>query len=132
MRRRLALRVVLLVFAAVAILMGLQGALQGTDGVRASGSVNDNVDSEFRYFAAWYVGAGVVAAWAARRVGTPEARFVVRVVAGTLVLGAFARVVAIATEGWPHGLFVFLIVVEVAAALVLLTLQTAVDRADTD
>lgn len=126
------LRVVLLVLGGVAVLFGVQGVLQGArevigpDGRLAA---TDSVESEFRFFAAWYAVAGVLAVWAARRVGSDEARFVVRLLAAGAVLGAAGRGVAIATVGWPHGLYALLAVIEVVIAVVLLALQAAVDRA---
>lgn len=126
------LRGVLVGVGVVAVVFGLQGVVQGADevlggGGRGRGPTDDSVESEFRFYAAWYAVAGVLALWASRRVGTDESRFVVRLLAGGAALGATGRVIALATIGWPHRLYVALLVVEYAIAVGLLALQAAAD-----
>src|SRR5215207_5196764 len=52
---------------AVATFEGARGVVQGTHQVVAGGPVSANVDSEYRFYSAWYAVLGVLLLGAARR-----------------------------------------------------------------
>src|SRR6266581_4558502 len=109
MNRR-ALQLVVTVLGCVALVFGVLGVATGGGGVVDGGQVSANVDSELRFFAAWYAGAGATLLWARKRVER-EGR-VIRAVCAVLVLAAVGRVLSIFTVGAPHALFLFLMAVE--------------------
>jgi hypothetical protein len=79
-----------------------------------------------RFYAAWYVGAGLVLLRAAPRPET--ATTVVRAVAALLLLAAVARVVSVVVEGWPHWSQVVLMVLEFVIPAVVVPWQAVVAR----
>lgn len=106
----------LAVLGLVAVVFGLTGVVLGADGVRAGGDVSPNVDSELRYFAAWYAGAGLLLLHSAPRVQAARGRLLVLCL--VLLLGAVGRVLSWHSLGRPDDLFVGLLVVELAVAAV--------------
>ena len=110
----------------MAVTFGLQGVLQGGRGVRGAARVDPNVDSELRFFAAWYALAGVLVLRAAR--GPEAATATVRGVGAALWLAAFGRVLSWRREGRPHRVFVTLLGVELAVPVVLVPWQARLSR----
>jgi hypothetical protein len=123
---RSALRLVLTLLGVVALVFGLQGVLLGADGVRGGGEVSANVDSELRFFAAWYAGAGVLLLHSASRIEAARGRLLVLCV--VLLLGAGGRLVSWRSHGRPDDVFVALLVVEVVVASVVAPWVLAVTR----
>ena len=64
---RKALQLVLSALGAVATAAGARGMVEGAAEVVDAGSYSSNVDSEYRFYAAWYHIAGLVLLRAARR-----------------------------------------------------------------
>jgi hypothetical protein len=123
---RRGLQAVLGVLGCVAVVFGMVMVIGGAESTVATGSFSPSVDSELRFFAAWYVGAGVLLLRAARR---PEAETVLlRGVCAVLVLAASARVLSMATVGRPHDTYIALTVVEYIIAVVVFAWQHAVTR----
>ncbi|HEX2038507.1 MAG TPA: DUF4345 domain-containing protein [Acidimicrobiales bacterium] len=131
--RRL-LQAYLFVLGTVATVFGLQGVLAGVRGVRDSTRGVDfgergarNVDSELRFFAAWYALAGALLLRAAPR---PEAATAtVRGTSVALWLAAFGRVLSLRAAGRPHRTYVVLLGIEIVIPLVALPWQARVARA---
>lgn len=123
---RLGLQAVLVALGLVAVSFELAGLLGGAATVRDAGSVAPNVDSEFSFFASWYLGAGVVLLVTVRRL--EESGTVIRSLCALLLLAAGGRALSIATVGAPHPLYVILMAVEVAIPAVVIPWQTAVTR----
>lgn len=115
----MALGVVAIVAGAVSVFMGVAGTVGG-------GPASATVDSELRYYAAWYVGAGVLILWNARRV--ESARLAVRVVCGALFLGGCGRVISLLVVGRPHWTATALMVLELGLPLVLVPWQASLAR----
>ena len=67
---RRGLQLFLTVLGAIALVMGVVGVVTGGAGVLDGGHVSPNVDSEIRFFAAWYAGAGVLLLRVRHRVET--------------------------------------------------------------
>jgi hypothetical protein len=115
---------VVILFGVTALIFGLVAVITGGEGVRHGGPASANVDSEFRFFAAWYAGAGALLLSTVPRV-EKEGRLI-RAACGVLLLGAVGRVLSIAAVGRPDGFFLFLLALEVAIPLVLVPWQSAV------
>ena len=112
-----ALRVFLYLLGAVAVVAGLLTVLTGAATVLDANAANPSLDSELRFYAAWYVVAGVLILRAAR--APHERRGVIVGVAAAFGLAATARVLSWVQVGKPSDLAVALLVIEylIAAAL---------------
>ena len=110
----------------VAAVEGSRGVLQGARQVVAGGPVSANVDSEYRFYAAWYAVVGVLLLGAARR-PEHEGRLV-RAGAGGFLLAACGRALSIRAAGPPHRLQRALMAVEFALPAVLVPWQARVAR----
>lgn len=123
---RRALQAFLYLLGMVAVAAGLLTVLTGASTVLDGGPATPSLDSELRFYAAWYVGAGVFVLRAARR---PEAhRGVILAVAAAFGLAATGRAISWATVGRPSALAVALMAVEYLIALGLPPWQAAVRR----
>jgi len=127
---RRGLQIAVTVLGCVALIFGLLGVLTGVDGVFHGGHASASVDSELRFFSAWYAGAGALLLWVRGRVDTETT--IIRGVCLFLVLGAAGRVLSIISVGSPHALFLFLMAVEFVVAAVIVPWQAAVARARSD
>ena len=106
---------------------GLRGVLRGSGEVPDGGAVSANVDSEYRFYAAWYTVVGPLLAAAARR---PEgAATMVRAVGAGFHLAALGRVLSIRRLGLPHRTQRVLLAIEIALPLVLVPWQARVRQA---
>jgi len=112
---------VLRVLAIVPIVAGAGTIVFGSNVIQDGGSPAASVESELRFYSAWWVGAGLFLWWLAPQVA--ERRRALRVFCAVLLLGAFGRVLAIVDAGWPDPFFVVLLGVEVVVAAALLALS---------
>jgi hypothetical protein len=144
MMSRRGLQLTLAGLGTIAVVFGLQGVCTGVAGVldrpRESGSATDelgeweppatvasrNVDSEMRFFAAWYAGGGVLLLRSARRPETEAA--MIRGLCGVLLVSASGRLISMVRVGAPHPLFRFLMGVEFAIPAVIVPWQARVAR----
>lgn len=123
---RRGLQAALLALAAIPIVTGVMHVVLGTDSVRDSGDATASVESEFRFLAVWWMGAGLFLASLARHV---ERRTLeLRAVCALLFLGGVARAIGIVDDGRPHSVQVALMVVEFALPLLLVVWQARVAR----
>ena len=91
-----------------------------------AGAVPANIDSEFRFFGAWYAIAGVFVLRAIQRDElTP---WLIRGVAATLFAAASARVLGWATVGRPTSFQLLLLAIEYTLAVVLVVWQLGLSR----
>jgi hypothetical protein len=109
---------------AVATFEGVRGVVQGARQVVAGGPVSSNVDSEYRFYSAWYAVFGLLLLGAARR-PEHEARLV-RAGAGGFLLAATGRVLSARTVGPPHRLQRALMAIEFVLPAVLVPWQARV------
>ena len=124
---RKALQVTLVVLASVAIVFGAFGVFAGVAGIPGDGAPAPNVDSELRFYAAWYVAAGVALLRVAAR---PESEtLTLRLLCGALVLGASGRLLSLVTVGRPSSVFLVLAAIEFAIPVVVLPWHARVARA---
>lgn len=117
--------------AGLGVLAGVAGThdvVRGVTGVRhaGAGAPDPNVDSEHRFFAAWYAAAGVALLRAA---ADPERHGdAVRLAAAGSLLGALGRAISRHTTGRPHPLYTGLMAAEVIIPPVLVTWQRVIER----
>jgi hypothetical protein len=110
----------------VAIVAGTVSVIFGASVIPARGEVSASVDSEMRFYAVWYVAAGVIALRSSRRIDASGA-----VIGGlALCFGAAgcARALSWAVVGRPHMTTIVLMAVELALALVLVLAARAQRR----
>lgn len=110
----------------VAICAGMFAVLTGTGGQLDGESTNPSVESEFRFFAAFWVAFGVAALRVAPRVDREITAS--RALAGFLLLGGVARAVGWIAEGQPHALYIVLMCLELVIAVLVLLLLGRVRR----
>ncbi|HEX2030494.1 MAG TPA: DUF4345 domain-containing protein [Actinomycetota bacterium] len=110
----------------VAVVFGTQTVLLGARSVLGAGAVSANLDNELRFYAAWYVGAGLLLLRSVPRV--EAATTWIRGVAAVLLLAASGRLLSLLTVGRPHPGQIALMLVEFAIPLILVPWQTVVAR----
>lgn len=123
---RRALQTCVAALGVVAVVFGLVGVFTGPSLIRDAGTVSPSVDSELRFYAAWYVGAGALLLWTVPRIEI-EGRLI-RGVCAVLVLAAAGRVVSLVVAGKPHALYLVLMAIEFAIPIVVVPWQAAVAR----
>ena len=126
---RRGLRLVLTVLGAVAATVGTLTLLFGAGMVQGAGGVSPSVDSELRFFGAWYAVAGVLLIRAASRLEAD--RFVIRALSLALFAAGCGRVLGLLTVGRPHTIFLVLMVLELVIPVVVLPWHAAVIRSGT-
>lgn len=127
MTSRRALQGTLLVLACVPIVTGTLSVVGGTGIIGGGDGTHPNVESELRFYAAFYVGFGVFIGSLAPRIEQRGREL--RTAAAVLVLAASGRAIAIVSGREPDTLFVVLMAVELAIAAGLVTWQAQVARA---
>jgi hypothetical protein len=130
MESRRSLGAFLAAIGTVATIEGLRGVLQGTRQVIGGGPVSANVDSEYRFYSAWYAAIGALLLDAARHPGREG--LVVRTAAGGFLVAAGGRALSARTAGPPHWTQRTLMVVELALPAILIPWQARVARAAQD
>ncbi|HVL95799.1 MAG TPA: DUF4345 domain-containing protein [Solirubrobacteraceae bacterium] len=117
----------LLVLAAIPVITGAVTVLGGSATIPRAGEPAPAVESELRFYAVWWIGAGIYLASLAPRV--QERGRELRAVCALLFAGGLARVLAMLDAGAPHPLFVVLMGAELVLAVVLVAWQARVARA---
>jgi hypothetical protein len=120
------LQVILVVLGSVMVLAGILGVILGADLVLGDNTFSPSVDSEFRFFAAWYLAAGVLLLRAIPKI--EDAAFEVRFVGIAFLVAACGRVLSMIDVGAPHGFYVALTAIEFVIPLVIVPAQAIVAR----
>ncbi len=123
---RRGLQIVLTLLGAVAITFGLLSAVLGASFDAGGADVAPTVDSEFRFYAAWYVVAGIFALRAVPRIETE--RFTILALSAGALLGGSARVLSMIQVGTPRPIQIALTIIELALPFILVPWQLAVAR----
>jgi hypothetical protein len=118
---RRALRAVFCVGGAVATVAGLHTAAAGAKSIAGQSMANASVESELRFYAAFYVAYGLAALRLAPRADRDSAA--VRALAGTVFLAGLARASGWLAVGKPHPVQRGLLVIELAAPPAIVTWQ---------
>lgn len=108
-------RIALRVLGGVALWAGARGVVVGAREVPDPGVITASVDSEYRFYAAWYpvIGAGLVSAAREAEID----RRIVRGLASGLGLAVLGRVLSMRSLGRPAGSQLALLAAEVVLAL---------------
>lgn len=112
----------------IPIFFGALVLLTGSAAIPDAGSPSASVESELRFYGAWYLGAGLFLASLAPRI--EERGRELRIFAGLLILSAIGRTIGIAADGWPHPRLVGLMAVEYLLPPILVVWQARVARAE--
>lgn len=112
MRGRAALRALFRLGGSVATVAGLHTVVAGGRSVAGEGTANPAIESELRFYSAFYVAYGVAVLRVAPRADRDTAA--VRALAGVLFLAGAARAGAWRAAGPPHPLQRGLLAVELA------------------
>ncbi len=105
------------------VVIGFDSVVRGVDSVVGAGAGDASLDSEIRFYAAWYVAMGGLLLWAARRPRLETAT--VRAVCAGFFIAACGRLISLVTVGTPHALAITLMVIEFVVPAVLLPWQRA-------
>lgn len=122
-----ALRAVITVLGAGIVVIGLDAVVRGADAIPGTDSAVARIDSEVRFFAAWYIVAGALLFLSAVRMERMRTAVVVAVGAG-FFLAACGRALSWATVGEPEPAQVFLMIVEFVIPAVIVPWQLGVER----
>ena len=90
----------LYLLAAIPVVAGAWPVLVGSDSVPHAGQPTASLESELRFYAVWWIGAGIFLAWLAPRVQDRTREL--RVFCALLFLGGLSRIVGIIDVGWPR------------------------------
>jgi hypothetical protein len=116
-----ALRAVFRIGGVVATAAGLHTVIAGARSIAHQRTANPSLESELRFYAAFYVAYGVVALRVAPRADRDVAA--VRALAAALFLAGLARAGGWLAVGRPHGLQRGLLVIELAAPPIVIAWQ---------
>lgn len=125
-RRRRLLRGIVAVLGVVAIVAGAFAVLTGPEGQLEGHSVGASVESEYRFFAALWIGYGAVALGAAPRIDREP--FALRVLMAVLFGAGAARALAWVAAGQPHPRLLGLLALELAIPPALVLWQSRLDK----
>src|SRR5918992_1894616 len=126
-RVRTGLQVLLTIVGCVALVAGAVTLLFGAASIVGVEEPTPAVDSEMRFFAAWYTAAGVVLLRAIPNV--ERQAFLIRGIAVVSFVAGCARGVSWIVVGEPPGVAKLLMVIELALPFVIIPWQMAVERA---
>jgi hypothetical protein len=107
------LRAAFYIGGAVATMAGLHTVLAGAKSLPRQGLANPSVESELRFYAAFYFAYGIAVLRVAPRADRDTAA--VRALAGALFLAGLARAAGWLARGRPHRVQVVLLAIELAA-----------------
>lgn len=124
---RRALQVLWGTFGIVAVVAGALSVFFGSAVQPEAGPVSPSVESELRYYAAWYVVAGLLALRTVPRIEAHAAT--IRLACAGLFLGGIGRAIGALVVGTPPGMLVFLMVVELVLPVIVVAWQAGVARA---
>jgi hypothetical protein len=103
--------------AVIPIVAGAVGVVFGGSSIPASGEPTAAVESELRFYAVWWIGAGLFMVWLAPRVAEHAREF--RVFCALLFLSGLSRGLAVLDAGWPPTGLVVLMAAELTISVAL-------------
>lgn len=127
-RSRNALQWTVRILAVVPIVVGAMMLVGGTRTVADRGEPTPSVGSEFHFFGAWWLGAGLFLFSLAADIETRTRE--IRIFAALLFLAAAGRVISVLDAGSPDPEHTTLMVLEFTLASVLVAWQARVARQD--
>jgi hypothetical protein len=121
---RRVLQVFLTILGSVAFVAGATTVVLGVDSIVGAETVSATVDSEMRFYAVWYAGAGLVLVRAASRV--EESATVIRGISVLLFVAGCSRGLSWMMVGEPHTVAQVLMIIELALPFVIVAWQAAI------
>ncbi|MGH3715487.1 MAG: DUF4345 domain-containing protein [Micromonosporaceae bacterium] len=107
---RRVLQALVAVIGAVAVLTGVVEVVFGSRLFTGTAPVVADVDSQYRFFASFWLGAGLVALWVVPRI--EPAAGPLRLVMGLMFLGGLSRLVSWVMVGVPQPMIITLLALE--------------------
>lgn len=111
-------------FGAIGVLFGLKG-FNWIFHITQITPIGPDLDSDFRFLAAMFFGWGLILVWMMPKIEKYTTLF--RILALSVFLGGFGRLISVITVGNPNILTLFLLIVEISFPL-LLFLQSRLTR----
>jgi Domain of unknown function (DUF4345) len=99
MSRRV-LQAVILLLSLLPLTFGSLGILFGADRLNSGTPVSADLDSQYRFLSAWYLGLAALAWWIVPRIEQQTSLF--RILCVAVFLGGIARLLTIQIVGWPQ------------------------------
>jgi hypothetical protein len=122
---RRTLQAVILLLSLLPLTFGTLGILFGAGRLNSGAPVSADLDSQYRFLSAWYLGLAALAWWIVPRVELQTALF--RILCGAVFLGGIARLVTIQSVGWPQAQFLVVHAAELLFPLLILW-QASISR----
>jgi hypothetical protein len=110
----------------VMVVAGSATVLLGAESVLREGSFTTDIDSEMRFYAVWYVAAGILLARAIPKVESET--FTIRLIGAGFFAAGCARALSWIVVGKPHVSQIVLMVIELSLPFVIIPMQAAVAR----
>jgi hypothetical protein len=107
----------LAVLSLLPLTFGVLGISLGANRFMPGGMVSANLDSQFRFLSAWYLGLAVLAWWMLPQIEKHTVLF--RIICGAVFLGGVARLFAVMASGMPDTRFVIVMVIELLFPLLI-------------
>jgi Domain of unknown function (DUF4345) len=111
------LQVVLAVLSLLPLTFGALGIVSGANRLMPGGMVSANLDSQFRFLSAWYLGLAVLAWWMLPQIEKHTVLF--RIICGTVFLGGVARLFSFSACGMPDTRFMIVMAIELLFPLLI-------------
>jgi hypothetical protein len=125
---RRALQIVIFTLSLLPLTFGTLGVVFGVARFDAGAhAVNVNLDSQFRFLSAWYLGLAALAWWIALEIEKHTALF--RILCLSVFAGGLARLLSLATAGVPETRFLVVLAAELLVFPVLMLWQGRVAAA---
>ena len=125
---RRGLQILLAVVGAVAVVAGLSAVVFGAGQVLGPNRASANLDSELRFFAAWYVVIGVALLRTIPQIEREGQT--IRFVAAGFFLAACGRAISMAVVGAPSPFYIALMAIEFVLPVVIVPWQRRVSRTE--
>ena len=125
-RSRRALQVLLVALGSVALAAGGSTVLMGVESILGAETVSATVDSEMRFYAVWYAGAGLMLLRSARRLEAEA--WMIRGIAWALFVAGCSRGLSWLIVGQPHLLTKVLMAIELALPIIIVSWLRSVER----
>ncbi len=115
------------VLGSVAIIAALATVVLGVTSIAGAEAVSGTVDSEMRFYAVWYAGAGLLLLRCVPRLETETT--IIRGIAVLLFIAGCSRALSWAVVGEPHPVAQVLMVIELVLPFVIVPWHAAIVRA---
>jgi Domain of unknown function (DUF4345) len=114
---RLALQITLALLSLLPLFFGLLGLVFGAQRFLPPGSVTPDLDSQYRFLSAWYLGLAVISWWMFAKIEQHTALF--RIIALAIFLGGIGRLAAWTVTGEPAMRFKIVLAAELLFPLLI-------------